>query len=50
MTKGPVDQIVETLRERAKELHCLYNVHEAVNRPGASQDEVCRALVALRRP
>jgi pyruvate, water dikinase len=50
MTKGPVDQIVETLRERAKELHCLYNVHEVVNRPGASQDEVCRALVEAIPP
>src|SRR5512135_2500647 len=40
-----VDTIIESLQERAKELNCLYNVHELINRPDASIDEVCRALL-----
>ncbi len=40
-----VDNIIESLQERAKELNCLYNVHELINRPEASIDEVCRSLL-----
>ncbi len=42
---GSVDKILVALRERAKELNCLYNVHEILNRPNASIDDVCRALL-----
>jgi pyruvate, water dikinase len=40
----PVDNIIEQLQERAKELHTLYKVHELINQPEASIDEVCRGI------
>ena len=42
---APIDKLLETLQERAKELNCLYRVHELLDRPEASLDEVCRGLV-----
>jgi hypothetical protein len=47
---GPVDLIINTLQERAKELNCLYRVHELINRPDASPDEVCRSLLEAIPP
>ncbi len=44
---GPVDKILEALRERAKELNCLYNVHEIITRPNASLDDICRGLLEV---
>jgi pyruvate,water dikinase len=41
----PVDKIIESLQERAKELHCLYQVHELINRPDATIDDVCQDLL-----
>ncbi len=40
------DRTLAALRERAKELHCLYSVHELLSRPSASVDEICRGVVA----
>ena len=40
----PVNNIIEQLQERAKELHTLYKVHELINQPDASIDEVCRSM------
>jgi predicted nucleotidyltransferase len=40
-----VDSIIESLQERAKELNCLYKVHELINQPEASIEEVCRGLL-----
>ena len=45
-----VDKIIEALQERAKELNCLYQVDELVNRPEASLDEVCRGLLETIPP
>jgi pyruvate, water dikinase len=42
---GPADRIIDTLRERAKELNCLYRVHEILGRVDAPAAEVCRAIV-----
>jgi pyruvate, water dikinase len=39
------DRIIDTLRERAKELHCLYRVHEILSRSDAPVAEICRAIV-----
>jgi hypothetical protein len=50
MTNEPVDHIIEQLQERAKELHTLYKVHEIINRPDASIDEVCRSLTEVIPP
>jgi pyruvate, water dikinase len=44
-TNQPVNSIIEQLQERAKELHTLYKVHELINQPDASIEEVCRGLV-----
>jgi hypothetical protein len=44
---GPVDRIIDSLQERAKELNCLYRVHELVARPGVPVDEIARDLVEL---
>jgi pyruvate,water dikinase len=44
---GPVDKILDALRERAKELNCLYSVHEVLNRPNQSVDDACRALLEV---
>jgi pyruvate, water dikinase len=42
---SPVEKILDALRERAKELNCLYEVHEIINRQSASIEDVARALV-----
>jgi hypothetical protein len=39
------ERIIDTLRERAKELHCLYTVHELLSRADAAVPETCRGLV-----
>ncbi len=43
----PVNNIIEQLQERAKELHTLYKVHELINQPDASVEEVCRQLTEV---
>ncbi|HSC26813.1 MAG TPA: PEP/pyruvate-binding domain-containing protein, partial [Vicinamibacterales bacterium] len=45
-----MDRIMDALRERAKELHCLYAVHELVSRDDATVEEVCRALLGVIPP
>jgi hypothetical protein len=49
-TSGAVDQIIAALRERAKELHCLYNVHGLLARTDASLADICRGLLTLIPP
>lgn len=44
---APVNNIIEQLQERAKELHTLYQVHELIDQPNASVDEVCRRMIAV---
>jgi pyruvate,water dikinase len=44
------DQIIHTLQERAKELNCLYRVHELLARPDAPLDDVCRGLLDVLPP
>lgn len=46
-TNQPVNNIIEQLQERAKELHTLYKVHELINQPDTSVDEVCRSLTEV---
>jgi pyruvate, water dikinase len=41
----PSDHIIDTLRERAKELHCLYRVHELLTRADSPVHEILRQLV-----
>jgi len=44
---GAADRIIDTLRERAKELQCLYRVHEILGRNDATVAEICRAIVEV---
>ena len=48
--ESSVDKIMDALRERAKELHCLYNVHEVLNRPDISVSDACRELLTVLPP
>jgi pyruvate,water dikinase len=42
-----VDGILEALQERAKELTCLYRVHETCNTADAALDEIFRKVVEI---
>src|SRR5512139_2490180 len=44
---GPGRTMVDALQERAKELHCLYRVHEICGRVEASLDEIFREVAAI---
>jgi len=48
--EGSTDNIMLALRERAKELHCLYNVLELMNRADLTLQEVCEALLVVLPP
>lgn len=41
------EKIIATLRERAKELHCLYEVHELLTRSDMSVQDVCSELLSI---
>jgi hypothetical protein len=47
MTAGdePIDRVLDALRERAKELQCLYRVDEALARSEAPLDQVFREVI-----
>jgi pyruvate, water dikinase len=45
--EGSLDAILHALRERAKELQCLYNVQELVNRPDISPQDICQELLTI---
>lgn len=44
---GPGRTMLDALQERAKELHCLYRVHEICGRTEAPLDEIFREVVAI---
>jgi len=46
----PIQQLVEALQERAKELNCLYRVDEILADPTQPTAEVCRRLVEAIPP
>ena len=48
--KKPVTDLVHELQERAKELNCLYQVQELLNKPEASLDEVCQGIIKAIPP
>jgi hypothetical protein len=50
LADGPVDKIMDALRERAKELHCLYAVHEVLNRPDIAVPDACHELLRILPP
>ena len=44
-SETPIQQLVESLQERAKELNCLYRVDEILAEPTRPIAEVCQQLV-----
>ena len=49
-TDKPLDNLIHQLRERAKELNCLYGVQELLSTPDISIDDVCRGIVEALPP
>jgi pyruvate,water dikinase len=45
-----IDQLLHDLRERAKELNCLYQVQELLGTPDISIDEVCQGTIKVLPP
>ncbi len=43
----PVEILLETLQERAKELNCIYAIEELVNNPDRSVDEIFNSIVRV---
>ncbi len=46
----PVDRLLHDLRERAKELNCLYEVQEILGAPGITIEEICRRVIQALPP
>ena len=44
---GPGRSMLDALQERAKELHCLYRVHEICGRVEAPLDEIFHEVAAI---
>jgi hypothetical protein len=41
----PIEKLLYDLKERAKELSCLYQIQELLNKPGISLDQICQGTV-----
>jgi pyruvate,water dikinase len=46
----PIDNLIWFLKERAKELNCLYRIEELLNKPDAEVDEVCGGIIRAIPP
>ena len=46
----PLNNLVDELKERAKELNCLYEVQETLTQPGINQDESFRRIINVIPP
>ncbi len=46
----PLNILVDELKERAKELNCLYEVQETLSQPGINQDESFRKIIKVIPP
>jgi pyruvate, water dikinase len=46
----PIDRLVHELRERAKELSCLYKIQELLGDPDQPVDEICQDIVEALPP
>ena len=49
-TAKPFDNLVDELKERAKELNCLYEVQEALTQSGIDQDETFKRIIKVIPP
>ncbi|MFC2103125.1 PEP/pyruvate-binding domain-containing protein [Bacteroidota bacterium] len=41
----PIDRLLDDLKERAKELNCLYGIQELLNNFDAKLDDICRGIL-----
>ncbi len=46
----PLDQLIHDLKERAKELNCLYEVQELLGTPDISVEDICQGIVRVLPP
>ena len=46
----PVDKIIDELKERAKELNCLYEIQEILNNFDAGLEEICKGIIKVIPP
>ena len=46
----PIDRLIHDLRERAKELNCLYEVQELLSTPDITIDEICQGSIKVLPP
>ncbi len=46
----PLDNLIHQLRERAKELNCLYEVQELLSAPNIPIDEICEGTILALPP
>ncbi len=42
-----LDKLIYDLKERAKELTCLYEVQELFNKPESTVEEICQEIAAI---
>lgn len=47
---APIDQLVHDLKERAKELNCLYQIQELLGAPGITIDDICQGIINVLPP
>lgn len=47
---APIDQLIHDLKERAKELNCLYRVQELLGAPEITLDEICQGIIKILPP
>jgi pyruvate,water dikinase len=45
-----LNRLLHDLRERAKELNCLYEVQELLSTPGVSLERICQGIIAVLPP
>jgi pyruvate,water dikinase len=46
----PIDRLLYDLRERAKELNCLYEVQELLSTAGITTDKICQGIIEVIPP
>jgi hypothetical protein len=47
---APIDQLIHDLKERAKELNCLYQVQELLGAPEITLDKICQGIIKVLPP
>jgi pyruvate,water dikinase len=48
--QNPLDELIHELKERAKELNCLYEIQELLSSPGITIDQICQGIIRVLPP